>query len=387
MNKFLTCFLIVFVFAISCKKDTVIGDDQANYFLKVFGGSSTDICNSLISKDNYLYFTGSIKYQGVPNMYLIKTDGFGNQLSDFPKYLGPVGVESAGYDIGTDRDNNLIMAGTMYSSQNDTTHIFVVKTNSNGDILWSKRFGGGKSNNAYSLYSSSDLIYVAGYTDNYLNKGRQGWLLALSQNGDSIWSNDYGINNINVNDELHDIIDLSDSLLIIGTTQNILDYARTDVFAFILKKTTHGIENSRTFYKVGNEQSVSAVKGEPNVIYVLGYTIDSDKKCQIYIWKLDFDLNILIEGPVGSTVSETPSSIFFENGNIVIVGTAVGNNKEDFFVYKLDSDLKVLSRVTYGSVGDQKGKTAVINDKSIIIGGGVSTSNSSMKACIFKTPW
>jgi hypothetical protein len=387
MNKFLTCVLLVVVFAVSCKKDTVISDDQADYFLKVFGGSSSDICSSLISTDNNLYLTGSLKYQDNTNMFLIKTDKFGNQLSGFPKYLGSVGVGSTGFDIATDQDNNLIVAGNVQSAQGDTSRVFVVKTNSNGDVLWSKRFGGGKNNSAYSIYSSSNLIYIAGYTEgvNYPSRGRQGWLLALSQNGDSIWSNDYGISG--VSDELHDIVDFSDSLLLVGSSQSIIDNGRYDVLVFILKKTTHGIENSKTFYKSGNEMGVSAVKTPSNTIYVLGYSIASDKNT-IYIWKLDDGLNIVAEGAIQSDVSETPSSILYDNGNIVVVGTAnEGSNKENFLVYKLDADLKVLSRGTYGTWENQKAKTAVIDNNGIIIGGGVSTSNSSSKACIYKTPW
>lgn len=380
---FILIFSLVLIF--SCEENPEISKEQEDFNLKVFGGSSTDVCNALITDGENLFLTGSINYTQGQDMFLIKTDKYGNEVSWSPVLFGNTSDE-AGYDIAIDNNNNILVAGYAQSSS-ENTNVFVAKVNANGEELWKRQFGGVRDERAYALNTSiPNTILVAGYTESndFAFKDRQGWLLALNENGDSLWSNDYGTSF--VPDEIRDIIDMKDSLLLIGSTQSLFGNNKQDVFLFILKKTTKGIENSQFLFRPGNETGISAVYLPTSEIIVLGYTQVSTTVNNIVIWKLDENLRILKEHQITSNLSETPSSITFSNNTIIIVGTQTNEQgNDDYLVYTYNTDLTQISKHTFGSKGNQRGMTGVITGSSVIIGGS-NTSGNSSKASIFKTP-
>jgi hypothetical protein len=384
------CFIYIFILviiAVSCNKDPEISKAQEDFHLKVFGGSSTDSCNAIISDGENIYLTGSITLMNGPDMFLIKTDKNGNEINWSPKLFGSAGTD-VGYDICMDKQQNIYMAGFTKPADATNTNVFVVKTDSNGEELWARSFGGSRDEQAYAINTTNEqVIYVAGYTESvaYNIKRRQGWILALSENGDSIWSHDYGTNS--AMDELRGITDIKDSLLLIGTTETLFGNFQQDVFLFILKKSTRGIENSITLYRAGNENGVSAIY-HSGYIYVLGFTRINSTVNNIVLWKLGEDLQVIKEQLITSGTSETPSAILANNGSFVVVGTAMNDQgNENFLTYVIDQELEVISRNIYGSIGkgNQKGKAGVISGKSVVIGG-CTISGSTSKASIFKTP-
>ena len=378
--------VLFFVLLLSCDKDPEISKSQENFHLKVFGGSTNDVCNAIRSDGENLFLTGSLDYLNGPDMFLIKTDKYGNEVDWSPKLFGPAGTD-VGYDISIDRNQNIIIAGHTQSAGSELSDVFVVKTNANGEELWSKRFGGGGNERAYAINTSaSNTIYIAGYTESasFEIKRRQGWLLALSENGDSLWSQDYGTSF--VPDELHGITAMKDSLLLMGTTQSLFGNFSQDVFLFILKKSTKGIENSVTLFKIGKETGVSAVYSPFDGIFVLGYTEVSPTVNNILLWKLTEDLRVVKEQQIVANISETPSAILYENGRLAIVGTAINEQgNEDYLTYIVDVNFNTISRNVYGASGNQRGSCGAIVGKSVVVGGSTMSGNSS-KASIYKTP-
>ncbi|NJK96745.1 MAG: hypothetical protein HC905_19155 [Bacteroidales bacterium] len=138
MNKHLISILIISAFICSCKKDTEISSSQADYFLKVFGGSLTDSINAVLESGDEYYLTGTIQ----KDLVLIKTDKYGNEVDWSPKFYGN-DKEDVGCDLTLDQDNNVIAAGYSVNSGGQTD-AFIVKTTPNGEEMWSRRLGGDK---------------------------------------------------------------------------------------------------------------------------------------------------------------------------------------------------------------------------------------------------
>lgn len=385
MIRRVACTGIVVLIAFSCSKDAEISKLQESFHLKVFGGSATDSGNAILSDGENLYVTGSIDYLNGPDMFLIKTDKYGNEVEWSPKLFGSAGMET-GNDISLDKDNNVIVAGYSKALASGYTDVFVVKTNSRGEELWSRHFGGSRDERANALHTSvPGIIFVAGYTESveFSYRNRQGWLLALSENGDSLWSHDYGT--ILVPDEISGITSMNDSLLLIGSSQSFYDKFDQNVFLFILKSTTKGIENSVTLFRTGNETGVSVIYTAAGEIIALGYSRQNSVD-NILLWKLDKDLQVIRERQITSTLSETPSAVLYENGTVVVVGTTMNEaGDDDYLVYVMDNDLNTISRNTYGSKGDQKGLSGIIAGRRVIISGSTVSGNLS-RASIFKTP-
>jgi hypothetical protein len=370
----------------SCEEDPKISKSQEDFNLKVFGGASTDICNAIQYDGDNIYLTGSIENENSPDMFLIKTDNFGNEVSWSPLFFGSSGND-AGHDIAIDRNQNVLVAGYQFMPSRGDTDVLVSKVNPNGEVLWTKTFGGPKEEMASAInVSSANKILVAGYTEsiNFAVKQRQGWLLELSENGDSLWSSDYGTSY--VPDELKDILELEDSYLLVGNTTTSFGSNKKDAFVFIINKVTKGIQNSQFLYKSGNDFGVSAIQLLTRDFVIVGYTQVNNTVNNIILWKLNEDLQTLTMKQIESSVSEVPSSVNYVDGSIVIVGTvAKEQNNDDYLVYTLNTDLSVTSRNQYGSKGNQRGMAGAIIGKSVVIGG-CTTSGNSSKASIFKTP-
>ena len=65
---------------------------------------------------------------------------------------------------------------------------WLVRTDSNGVLQWSRRFGGGYMDLCHAMAVARDGGFLlAGSTDSFRDRGG-GWLLKVSAGGDSLWS-------------------------------------------------------------------------------------------------------------------------------------------------------------------------------------------------------
>jgi hypothetical protein len=71
--------------------------------------------------------------------------------------------------------------------------MWVVKTDSLGDSLWSCTLGGSDLDEAWSVIETDDGDYlIAGMTMSYGAGSNDMWLVKISADGDSLWSRTYG---------------------------------------------------------------------------------------------------------------------------------------------------------------------------------------------------
>ena len=71
--------------------------------------------------------------------------------------------------------------------------VYLIKTDSLGDTLWTRRYGGWNPDLCYSAQLTSDGGYiVAGSTWSYSPGGQGGYLLKLNSNDDTTWTKTYG---------------------------------------------------------------------------------------------------------------------------------------------------------------------------------------------------
>jgi len=124
-------------------------------------------------------------------MWLIKTDADGNILWD--KTYGGT-TDDRGYSIKQTNDGGYILAGVTFTSE--TTNKFdicLIKTDNSGEIIWDKTYGGSKDEFACSVQQTSDSGYIicsekhVWGLDNY-----EIWLLKTDSNGEILWEKIFG---------------------------------------------------------------------------------------------------------------------------------------------------------------------------------------------------
>jgi len=165
---------------------------------RTYGGTGNDEAYSLVATSDGGYAiagawnsTGPF-WSGYTDYWLVKTDALGNMQWN-KTYGGTGGAEVARSLVATS-DGGYAIAGTYdYTGAwgmdyLDDDDFWLVKTDSLGDMNWSRTYSGGKADHAYSLVATSDGGYaIAGTYDYamdifYSNRG-DFWLVKTDENG------------------------------------------------------------------------------------------------------------------------------------------------------------------------------------------------------------
>jgi len=184
-------------------------DDNGNIVWQKCLGSTgrSDNANSLVrTADGGLVISGSTAsaappnswpgYHGATDMLVIKTSADGT--IEWSKCYGGSGIESAGYLV-KDNDGGYLLTGSTTSSDGDVGMSlgigedgWLAKLSSNGSIVWSKVFGGSKSDNPRSILVRDTTIYVLGSSSSLDPSSTGAWLLSFQKNGTMNWQKIFG---------------------------------------------------------------------------------------------------------------------------------------------------------------------------------------------------
>lgn len=192
-----------------------------NTFFQSYGGNLNDYGEEIIETvDNGFIAVGATESfgNGLTDMYLIKLDS--NGIVQWHKTFGGPNIDY-GKDIVQTPDSGFIACG--YSnSQNLDYDIFVVKINKNGDLDWSKNYGGDNWDFGNKIINSkidSNHFYIVGQTYSFGNHNGDGFVLKINTLGDSLMMNTYGGNQ---EDQFEDIAQHSNgNLYCIGANNSI----------------------------------------------------------------------------------------------------------------------------------------------------------------------
>jgi hypothetical protein len=120
---------------------------------------------------------------------LVKTDPAGNL--QWQKTFGGTDWDF-GYWAEQAKDGGYILAGETFSYGNNS-QAYLVKTNSAGDTLWTRTFGGTNEEAVYEVHQTLDSGYIlAGYTKSYGAGNADFYLIKTDSNGDTLWTRTFG---------------------------------------------------------------------------------------------------------------------------------------------------------------------------------------------------
>ena len=135
----------------------------------------------------HTYYSSEAKYDG----WILKLDSDGNVT--WQKTYGVSGTESLD-SIQQTTDGGYIVTGSTYFGAGETdTDVWILKLNSNGDILWQKTYGGSLNDSASYIQQTIDGGYiVGGQTMSFGADYKDIWILKLDNNGNILWQKTYG---------------------------------------------------------------------------------------------------------------------------------------------------------------------------------------------------
>jgi hypothetical protein len=121
------------------------------------------------------------------NVFLIKTDANGDSL--WGHSYGD-SLFDVGYSVEATADGGFLIAGSTESTNTMSVDGYLIRTDSNGDTLWTRRYGRSGEDRLYSICPTMDGYYVA---SGYYGTGRDVdfYYMKLDDNGDTLWTRAY----------------------------------------------------------------------------------------------------------------------------------------------------------------------------------------------------
>lgn len=182
-------------FGASAKDVFLLRTDQSGtvMWMKRFAAPGEDYGNNVQqTADGGFILTASSTVAGNNNYsaYLIKTDANGDTL--WTRTFGGA-LEDDGNYVQKTQDGGYIITGTTLSFGAGGVDIYVVKTNSGGDTLWTRTYGGSQGDYGFSVRQLDNGEYIiTGVTSSFGAGSYDSYLMKLDINGNVLWTKVYG---------------------------------------------------------------------------------------------------------------------------------------------------------------------------------------------------
>jgi hypothetical protein len=427
-NAILTLICLVFLFSVSAQNNMQIT------WQACFGGSGTDWIFDIIETDDGGYFllgttasqNGDItNNHGEWDIWLVKTDSVGNLLwqrcyggSDIDYSTNIIKDNQGNYYFGGDVSSD---DGDVQSGNHGIYDRWIVKIDSEGEIIWEQCYGGSNDDYGGTLMWLSDgniLVYGAAHSgdgDVPINYGFLDiWLMKINPEGEILESHVYG-NQLHNN--VFSVIETSDggyffagkAGCIGGMVQG--DY-KGDVDVWVVKLNSQfeiewqqlyggtyqdygyrgaiELEDGYIFTAItnSNDFDVSGFHGTPGLY-------ESD----IWAVKIDFTGNIVWQKCLGGNDYDWAGTLHLANDDgFYIIGETQSNNGDvsgnhsypnwgwsDIWIVKLSSEGELEWQKCYGGLGDERIYNGAIkkSDNHWILGGRASYNSDDVNCSLY----
>jgi predicted secreted protein len=302
-----------------------------------FGGKQTDRAYCVIQTDDGGYaLAGSTNSFGVggADLWIVKTDSSGNM--DWNKTYGGPNDEIASAIMQTE-DGGFVIAGMTSSFGAGGFDYWLVKTDSQGNMQWNKTYGGAQDDFAISVIKTSDSGYaLAGWTNSFGAGGEDLWLVKTDSSGNMMWNRTYGGQ---FDDEAHALIQTGDGgYAIAGDTS----FANGNEDAWLVKTDSNGIMQwNQTYGGAKLDTILSIVQLSDGTYALAGYTLSfGEGLSNAWLLKTDSSGNILWNKTYGGTYDNHAYSMMHtSDGGFILAGdtkTSI-DAPSNYLVIKTDS--------------------------------------------------
>ena len=244
-------------------------------------------------------------------------------------------------------DGGYIVTGKT-SSYGSGAQVYLIKTDRRGDTLWARTYGGAGWDQGNSVRQTSDGGYiVAGWTTSF-GLASQVYLIKTDSNGDTIWTRTYGDT---VSEDGIDVRQTADGGYAVVGSRWIRPWT-WDVY-FIKTDSTGGVQWSKTYGGIRNDRGQS-VQQTPDGGYIIAgyYECAGYPDYSVYLIKTDPEGDTLWTRtyyPEGSWWNLGLDCVLTRDGGYIVTGSSINQAiNSDVYLIKTDAEGDTIWTRTYG---------------------------------------
>ncbi|KYC56856.1 MAG: Beta-propeller repeat protein [Candidatus Methanofastidiosum methylothiophilum] len=271
-----------------------------------------------------------------------------------------------GYSVAVDSNNNVIVTGKSQSTSSPFNHCYyTIKYDSNGNLIWGKRFGNFNSNRAYGVaVDSNNNIIVTGYIrDGSSDTTKDYYTIKYDPLGNVIWERRYDRGR---EDHPYAVaVDTNNNVIVTGSSINSSD--NPDYYT--IKYSENGTVLWEKAYDSGRYDYASgvAVDSNNNVI-ITGRSQFTSTTYNYLTLKYGPD-GTLIGGPwtySAGTINRASSVAVDLNNNIIVTGFRRLSSNDTVYTIKYTPTGSVIWSNYFNKVGSRPSNELLeINDVTV----------------------
>jgi len=257
-----------------------------------------------------------------------------------------------GYFFQPTSDNGFILTGETNSFGSGNSDVWLVKTNKDGDTLWTKTYGGKENDWGEAVVQTSDNGFlIVGGTKSYGNGGTDVWLIRTNSSEDTLWTRTYGGKG---DDWAEEVAQTTDGGFIVPGWTN--STPKGDFDALLIKYDASGnLVWSHTYGGDRVDAAKSVVQTVDGGFLVAGLTMSFGKgSSDFWIIRTNQLGDTLWTRTFGGSGYDMPFCVTrtLDNGFAVVGRThSFGNNDGNLWILRLNSVGDTVWTKSYGGKG------------------------------------
>ena len=344
----------------------ILAQGPNTLWTRTYGGSVADVARSMIkNSDGNIVIIGFRQDapSNIRNVWMLNIDTQGDTI--WTKSYGGE-LTDDGVDIHQTSDGGYFVIGNTNSFGTGLTDIWLLRTDADGDTLWTRTFGDSSQDLANSGFLSLDGgVIISGSRIPSIGSGYDGWLIKTDTLGDTIWTNSYGLPSSDNLEFGVTLLETHDGFTI-WTTKTLI-FGTDEAFILLLKYDNQGnIIWQNGFDIPGEEQFNSMIEISDGGFLLSGWKLyDPNNGMDLWLVRTDSNGDTLWTKSYGGSSDDIGYDVIqVADKGFVVTGytQSYGAGGKDLWVIRTDSLGDSLWTRTYGGAKDDEGYSIIQTD-------------------------
>jgi flagellar hook assembly protein FlgD len=243
-----------------------------------------------------------------------------------------------GFAICETSDGEFVATGLTRPLDKDSVDIIAVKVDNQGQLQWSKIYGGDETDRAYAILATlNGACFIAGYTQSWGESG-DCYLLKINANGDTIWTKCYGRH---MYDQASSMIETFDGKYVTAGYTEYGENGNYDVY--LTKMDGNGQINwSKSLGEFSSEEGHAVIQAADSSFIIVGsQTVGTSSNKELMIMKTDTSGNVGWIKTYGGGKNDLARSVKqLDDNGFIITGYTQSFGVNSYNVYLIRTDEK-----------------------------------------------